>query len=288
MIYSMTAFAAVTKQTSFARFNLEMRAVNHRYLELHFRLPEQFGDLENIFREKIKRNLERGKIECHLRLQWHNAEAGELPIDHKLLAELIKSCEKISEKLENPASISPLKLLSWPGVLTPSSQEQTQVQQDLLAAFDEVLEKFIEVRAKEGEAIKNLLLQRIDKMCVIVQEIHAYLPELLSQQQQRLHKRFEDAQVNLEPERLAQEMVLFAQRFDVAEELDRLDTHLNAVRDLLNQGGRLGRRLDFFMQELNREANTLGSKSFSTKLTQHAVELKVFIEQLREQIQNLE
>ena len=287
MTYSMTGFARFVQQTGFARLTYEIRALNHRFLELSFRLSEALQNFEPLLRDELRKIFTRGKFEITIKLQWHADSDHSLPIDQQMLTQLIEVSQRVASQMTNPAPLSPLELLQWPGVLSLEDFDRGMLWQDVEYGFKQSLVILQSAREKEGQAIQHFLSERLLAMEKISGALAEALPELITAQQQRLQKRFSDAVLTLDPERLAQEMVLFAQRLDIAEELSRLQTHIDAVRLLLKESGH-GRRLDFLMQELNREANTIGSKSLAAPQTRQVIELKVLIEQMREQIQNVE
>lgn len=288
MIRSMTAFAREESQGDWGTLTWEIRTVNHRYLEPHFRLPENLREIEPGLREGLRKHLNRGKVECALR--WQSAEQSgqgfDLNID--LVRDINQAANQVNRILDNPAHLNALELLQWPGVLKTAEIDAAPLKKAALDAFDAALKSLVETRTREGQQLKPLFDQRLDAISAIVVEVRGRLPEILSKQRENIEARFEDAKLELEPGRLEQEMVMLAQKSDVAEELDRLDAHVKEVRSVLSQKGAIGRRLDFLMQELNREANTLSSKSIVTDTTKAAVELKVLIEQMREQVQNIE
>lgn len=288
MIRSMTAFARKDAEGEWGSLTCEIRAVNHRYLEPAFRLPESLRELENGFRETLRSQLGRGKIEIGLRLQLSDAAAGGLRVNQALAEEINEAANHINRILDNPAHINALDVLRWPGVLESAERDMAPVKDAAQALFDDTVAELIAVREREGERLRPLFDARLDEMADYVAHVRKRMPDLLEQQSQHLRDRFAAAQVELDPERVAQEMVMLAQKADVAEELDRLDAHVSEVRDTLSGDRPIGRRLDFLMQELNREANTLSSKSIDAEVTRIAVNLKVLIEQMREQVQNLE
>ncbi|MFB9886179.1 YicC/YloC family endoribonuclease [Balneatrix alpica] len=287
MTQSMTAFARKEVQRNWGSLVWEIRSVNHRYLEPHFRLPDTLREMESALRERLRQQLSRGKVECSLRYQL-NSGADSLSINQDLLENLLLVCDQVQELLPKTAKLNPLEVLQWPGILQSSEQDMSELLEDGLDAFDLALQELIASRSREGQELAQLIQQRLDAMSKIVEKVRDLLPTILERQRQQLLDKFADLQLELDPQRLEQEMVMLAQKADVAEELDRLDTHIIEVRRVLRQNGSIGRRLDFLMQELNREANTLSSKSIVAETTQQAVELKVLIEQMREQVQNIE
>ena len=287
MIYSMTAFARLEVKKDWGDAVWEIRSVNQRYLENFFRLPEQFRGLENTLREKLRQSLTRGKIECSLRIETKKQTNAELNLNKEFANQVIQSLQWIKAQA-GEGEISLTDVLRYPGVVEAQEQDLDAISQDLLTAFDDLLTDFIAMRGREGEKLNDIIQQRLDAITVEADKVRSQMPVVLQWQRERLLQRFEDAQINLDPQRVEQEMILLAQRVDVAEELDRLQMHVKETTNILKKGGAVGRKLDFMMQELNRESNTLASKSINADITASAVELKVLIEQMREQIQNLE
>ena len=287
MIYSMTAFARLEVKKDWGDAVWEIRSVNQRYLENFFRLPEQFRGLENTLREKLRQSLTRGKIECSLRIETKKQTNSELNLNKELANQVIQSLQW-NKAQAGEGEINLTDVLRYPGVVEAQEQDLDAISQDLLTAFDDLLTDFIAMRGREGEKLNDIIQQRLDAITVEADKVRSQMPAVLQWQRERLLQRFEDAQINLDPQRVEQEMILLAQRVDVAEELDRLQMHVKETTNILKKGGAVGRKLDFMMQELNRESNTLASKSINADITASAVELKVLIEQMREQIQNLE
>ena len=287
MIYSMTAFARLEIKKDWGDAVWEIRSVNQRYLENFFRLPEQFRGLENNLREKLRQNLTRGKIECSLRLDNKKQTSSELHLNKDLAKQVLQSLQWLKQQAGD-GEINLTDVLRYPGVVETPEQDLDTISQDLLVAFDTLLEEFIAMRGREGGKLQDLLQQRLLAVSHEADKVRSKMPEILQWQRDRLQQRFDEIQLQADPQRLEQEMVLLAQRIDVAEELDRLQMHVKETQSILKKGGAVGRKLDFMMQELNRESNTLASKSINADVTASAVELKVLIEQMREQIQNLE
>ena len=287
MIYSMTAFARLEVKKDWGDAVWEIRSVNQRYLENFFRLPEQFRGLENTLREKLRQNLTRGKIECSLRIEIKKQTNAELNLNKELANQVIQSLQWIKAQA-GEGEINLTDVLRYPGVVEAQEQDLDAISQDLLTAFDDLLTDFIAMRGREGEKLNDIIQQRLDAIAVEADKVRSQMPAVLQWQRERLLQRFEEAKIQLDPQRVEQEMILLAQRVDVAEELDRLQMHVKETTNILKKGGAVGRKLDFMMQELNRESNTLASKSINADITASAVELKVLIEQMREQIQNLE
>lgn len=287
MIYSMTAFARLEIKKNWGDAVWEIRSVNQRYLENFLRLPEQFRSLENTLREKLRQNLTRGKIECTLRIDNKQQNISKLSLNEELAQQVIQSLQWLKQQA-GEGEINLNDVLRYPGVVEIPERDLDMISQDLLTAFDELLIEFIAMRAREGEKLQAIIQQRLNSITLEAEKVRSKMPEILQWQHERLQQRFEEIQLQADPQRLEQEMVLLAQRIDVAEELDRLQMHVKETSSILKKGGAIGRKLDFMMQELNRESNTLASKSINADVTASAVELKVLIEQMREQIQNLE
>ena len=284
---SMTAFARQTAEFPWGSATWEIRSVNHRYLETGFRMPETVRDLEMALRELARKHLQRGKVDCSLQLHIAQ-ESGEVAVNEPLARQYIAASQQLAGLMQNPAPVSPLDILRWPGVLREPEIDRDELKENLLALFRQTLQQLSEGRLREGEKLGQLVEQRLDTIAVEVAGVRERLPVLLEAQRQKILDRLAEVSDNLDPDRLEQELVLMAQKADVDEELDRLDTHLAEIRRVLTRREPIGRRLDFLMQELNREANTLSSKSIASDTTNSAVELKVLIEQMREQIQNIE
>ncbi|KJR19575.1 YicC family protein [Vibrio navarrensis] len=288
MIYSMTGYARKEVKSDWGTAVWEIRSVNQRYLETYFRLPEQFRGLEPLLRDRFRQRLARGKVECNLRFEANPAAKSELKINEALANQVIKAAEQVMHMTGELSRINPFQVMQWPGVMETPEQDMDTINKALLAAFDEALAEFIESRGREGDNMKALIEQRLEAISAEVVKVRARMPEILQWQRERLLGKFEEAKIELDATRVEQELILLAQKSDVAEELDRLDSHVKEARNVLKKGGACGRKLDFMMQEFNRESNTLASKSIATDITASGVELKVLIEQMREQIQNIE
>ncbi len=287
MTRSMTAFARQEAEHEWGSLSWEIRSVNHRYLEPHLRLPENLKELEGFLRERLRKTLSRGKVECTLRF-IPEAKVQQLVVNESYAKEVIQAAESVQGMLSNHQALDALELLRWPGVLQDTKIDMDLVKNSAKELFGKALEDLLEGRGREGEELATLINQRLDAVSDIVAEVREKMPQILQNQRDNLAQRLEELKAELDETRLEQEMALLAQKADVDEEMDRLDTHVQEVRRVLKQKGPIGRRLDFLMQELNREANTLSSKSIVASTTQCAVELKVLIEQMREQIQNIE
>ncbi len=285
---SMTGFARTESQHNWGTVACEIRSVNHRYLETNFRIPDSLRSLENELRNQLKAKLSRGKVEASIFVKLENADKGDLSFNEPLAKQISQLAQSVSSSIENPAPINPLEVLRWPGVLQVSDIDKEEIESAALELFKGTLNTLVSNREREGEELKKFILQRLTEIESHISQVRKRLPEIIDAHQSKLRDKLDTLKVEVDEERLTQELVYFAQRADVAEELDRLEAHLSEVTLTVNQQKPIGRRLDFLMQELNREANTLSSKSAASDTTQNAVDLKVLIEQMREQIQNLE
>ena len=288
MILSMTGFASTSREFPGGLLAMELRAVNHRYLDVQLRLPEELRVIEPQLREQIAAAVSRGKLECRVTLAQSGSDAPRMELNPLVLDSLLDVVAQLKARLPGAKDLGTGELLRWPGVLNSNSLQPEALQQLCLGQLSALLADFNATRAREGEKLADILRSRITAIETIVAHVKPKLPAILSAWQAKLSSRLQEALGSVDDDRLKQEFALFAQKIDVDEELSRLVAHLSEVKRILKQGGQAGKRLDFLMQELNREANTLGSKSVSTETTQASVELKVLIEQMREQIQNLE
>ena len=288
MIQSMTAFARESVNVDQATVTVELRTVNHRYLDLSFKLPEQLRALEPRLRSIAGDSLGRGKVECLVRVQTQGTENAVLQVDSDKLEAVLAAAADIQTRLEEHTPIDPLQVLQFPGISRIPEVSEEALQTEALKLFKKALKSLKAARKREGDKLADMVLERLKLVEKEVNATRKILPQLMTQQRDRLVSRIADLGVEADQGRLEQEIVFMAQKADVDEELDRLEAHVTEVRHALDKGGPCGRRLDFLMQELNREANTLSSKSVSSTTTQNAVELKVLIEQMREQIQNIE
>ncbi len=288
MIRSMTAFSRAERSGPWGEMTLEIRSVNHRFLDLSPRLPEEIRAIEPTIRERISRKLSRGKVDLFLRFKAEEVAGDSLEINTELAQRVAHASREVDGLLYNPAPVNSMDLLRWPGVLQTGNLDPEELRNCALELLDEALAGLVAMREREGAKLAEILEQRCASIEQEVARVQEILPEIRSQWRDKLLGRFKELQVEVDPQRLEQELVITAQKMDVDEELDRLTTHLQEIRRALGKKGPVGRRLDFLIQELNREANTLGSKSFDSRTTQASVELKVFIEQMREQVQNLE
>jgi uncharacterized protein (TIGR00255 family) len=288
MIRSMTAFARVERATTWGTAYWELRSVNNRYLDIVPRLPEEARSIEGAVRERIRGRMRRGKVDCTLRLSQGTENESEFMLDLNLVKMIADATREIDKLIHDPARVNAMEVLRWPGVVQTSTPDPDALGAAALELLDQGLGELVATREREGEQIREMLVQRCQEVEVIVAEVKKRLPEILAGLRERLGERLAEIREQLNEERLEQEMALVAQKMDVAEELDRLEAHVLEVRRVLDTDEPAGRRLDFLMQEMNREANTLGSKSMDAESTRASVDLKVLIEQMREQIQNVE
>ena len=284
MTKSMTAFA----RSESGHISWEIRSVNHRYLEVGVKVPDAFRSLEIGLRNKLKARLNRGKIDCQLRIGHSQASEASLSIDEKLLEDLTGALATIIPKLETVAPVNPLEVLKWPGLLSEPTEDEEAIKRTVVELFDAALAQLIEMRSSEGAELRKIILEKLADLRSIVEQAATEAPIISARQRDKMISKLNDLKIEADPGRIEQELVIMAQKSDVAEELDRLNTHIEEVSATLDSKEAVGRRLDFLMQELNREANTLSSKAVATNTTIQAVELKVAIEQMREQIQNIE
>ena len=288
MIYSMTGYAAAAKELAYGALNVELRSVNHRYLDIQFRLPDDLRSIEVQLRELLAAKLTRGKVECRVTFA---AAAGAQPLpelNEALLRQLIALDTRIRAIFPAAADLGVSDILRWPGMLGSEALPVEALQTACRELVQRALEEFTASRAREGEKLKSMLLERAATMELRVAEVAPRMPQALAAFQEKLTARLKEAMGTGDDERIRQEVTLFANKVDVDEELSRLTMHIAELQRVLEKGGAVGKRLDFLMQELNREANTLGSKSVDIVVTQVSMELKVLIEQMREQIQNIE
>ncbi len=288
MTSSMTAFAR--KQADFAWGTLiwEIRSVNQRYLEPAFRLPEQFRSTESALRDWLRKNISRGKIEAQLKFQPDMSEGSQIPINEALLDQLNKALEEVAVHTGASAHTSALEILKWPGIIQEQGQDTKVIEEAALSLFKEAVGLLCEHRAREGAELKAGIESRLDTITSIISDISTALPGILAAQQNKLKEQISELEIEVDAGRLEQELVIIMQKADIEEEIDRLAVHVKEIRHVMSRSEPIGRRLDFLMQELNREANTICSKSVVTETTLNAVELKVLIEQIREQVQNIE
>lgn len=284
----MTAFTRQTNQSAEGTLTWEIRTVNHRFLDLNLRLPEYLPHLEPVFRQRISQKIHRGKVEATLRLGTGNKTSPHFVINEKFLEQLAAACSKVAGYFPD-VQYDSVSILKWPGVIVESELEQpADVEKEVLELLDYAIEDVLQVRQKEGGRIQQFILERIGTINTIVIDINEQIPQLLAAEREWLQKKWADLQNDGNPLRLEQEMLLLIQKTDVAEEIQRLNSHCQSMSEALSHSGPIGRRLDFLSQEMHREANTLSNKALSTSLINASVEIRVLIEQIREQVQNIE
>ena len=288
MLHSMTGFARESVETDLGTLTWEIRAVNHRYLDVQFKLPEDLRPKEQAFRQQASSKLGRGKVECALYFRRAFNEDTEMQIDADLVELIGHRISDVTAKLPNVAAVNPIEILRWPGVVQQAEVDVEPLVAEAGKLLETALAAIGEMRASEGARIADMLETRCAEIAEIAKNVRARMPEVLAATRAKQKERIDALDVEADPARLEVELALVATKLDVDEELDRLESHLIEIRDAIAADKPVGRRLDFLMQELNREANTLGSKSADTETTKAAVELKVLIEQMREQIQNVE
>jgi len=284
----MTGFGRVEVELSGFQLQWEVRSVNHRYLDVQFKLPEGFRSIEQELRQIVAAGARRGKVDVSLSINRTADQAGATKLNLIVSRQIIEHLETLAKEMKNPAPISPVAVLRWPGVLSEEEIDSQTVVPRAIESLQSAIGALCDSRAREGEKIQVMLEQRCVEIDSLVDEVRRRLPNVLIKIRQRLQQRVDSLNAQVDNDRLEQEIVILAQKLDVSEELDRLNAHVNEVRSTFTSNEPIGRRLDFLMQELNREANTLGSKSADSETTQQAVDLKVLIEQMREQVQNVE
>ncbi len=288
MTASMTAYGRTEEINEAGHIIWEISGVNHRYLEMSIRLPEELRILEASVREHISSKIKRGKVNCSLRFYANEPSRNGLSINAELVNSLVKASESIQSSMINPSTINAMDILRWPGVINQEIIDSESASDLLLKQLDITLESVVETRLSEGEKLQAIILKRCDNIATLLKAFKEKLPKIQKMLRDKLTQKMQEMDIKLDKDRLEQEILLLVQKSDVAEEIDRLDTHLGAVRQALQRNESVGRKLDFLMQELNREATTLGSKTASLDYANTSVELKVLIEQMREQIQNIE
>lgn len=288
MIRSMTAFARQEVAESWGVLSLELRTVNHRYLDISLRLPEELRVLETSLREGIQQGLSRGKVDCTVRYQPEQMAAEGIQLDEALIKQLATASQQIEQHFSQTRPVSAIEVMRWPGVLQTPEIEPEVLHKATLNLLQDALKELVRVREREGEKLRQVIEQRCDGISEIVIEVGKLVPEIKQNWRERLMARLQEVKGELDETRLEQEIAIMAQKIDVDEEIDRLTTHVEEVKRVLTHSKPVGRRLDFLMQELNREANTLGSKSTDARTGSASVNLKVLIEQMREQVQNIE
>lgn len=288
MISSMTGYAVKTREVVRGSLQLELKSVNSRYLDFHFRVSEELRALEMPLRELLSARLSRGKVECRLAFNAATAKAGQLELNDELLGSLKALSARVRTEMPEAQPLSVNDVLRWPGMFGDQSIDFAALGPVVLALAREALDDFSATRGREGAKLAAMIVDRVNGLRDIVRRVAPRIPEAQALFAEKLRQRLLEALGNASDDRIMQEVAVFATRIDVSEELSRLSTHLDEVERVLKQGGACGKRLDFLMQELNREANTLGSKSAITEVSQASMDMKLLIEQMREQIQNLE
>jgi uncharacterized protein (TIGR00255 family) len=288
MLMSMTGFARQTAEYELGTLTWELRTVNHRYLDVQFRLPDELRPNETELRRQVSASIRRGKIECSLHFRRATSDGAELKLNEELVEQLKAKLAELSEILHESRAIDPVDVLRWPGVVSETEIDPGPLFEQATSLLAMTLDALGSMRASEGKRIAEMLESRCAEIMTISASVRKRMPDVLAAVRTRQQERLDKLDVEADPARLETELALITQKLDVDEELDRLDSHISEIRDVLGNSEPVGRRLDFLMQELNREANTLGSKSADTETTKAAVELKVLIEQMREQIQNVE
>ncbi len=286
MIYSMTGYAAATRDLPTASLAAEVKSVNGRFLDVQFRLPEELRAVEPALRELIQARVGRGKVECRVSVTPPTGAAPSISVNEGLLAELAHASKKIRAAVPDAHPLGVGEVLHWPGVL--GDDRSATLREACVALVQEVLEDFAATRSREGGKLAAMLTERAERMKSLLASIQPKLPEAIAAYEEKLAARLREVLGGTDEERIRQEIALYGVKADVAEELNRLGAHLDEVHRVVGAGGAVGKRLDFLMQELNREANTLGSKSVSKELSDASLEFKLLIEQMREQIQNIE
>lgn len=288
MIKSMTAYGRKESKHDLGVLSWEIKSVNHRYLDAIIRSPEELRPIETEARKLISERLNRGKVECNLRYQRSAQVASQVSINTETAQAVCKACDQINGLLATPNPISPIDVLKWPGVVEQAEVDYAPLQSAALSLLKEALDDFVATREREGQKIVEMIQTRCEGIAEHVDRLRGHRPGMMEKLRQKILDRLAEISTDHDPQRLEQELVYQAQRLDVDEELDRLSAHIQEVKQVLKRKEPVGRRLDFLMQELNREANTLSSKSSDAETTRIAVDLKVLIEQMREQIQNVE
>ena len=288
MLHSMTGFARESAEPPIGALAWEIRAVNHRYLDVQFKLPEEMRAHEQAFRQAVSAKLNRGKVECSLNFRRAFDRQADLRINQELVELIGTRIKEMSAALPATGAVNPFDVMRWPGVVEQAEIDSGPLFEAALPLLQTALDSVCAMRASEGARIAEMLESRCADIAAISAAVRSRMPEVLEAARTKQRERIDKLDVEADPARLETELALIAQKLDVDEELDRLDSHLVEIRDVLGRDEPVGRRLDFLMQELNREANTLASKSNDTETTRASVELKVLIEQMREQIQNVE
>jgi len=284
----MTAFASGSDEQDWGALTWELRSVNHRYLDVQIKLPEDLRSIENSIRNRLAERVKRGKVECVLRCRLSQRQQTDICVNEAYAAAIVKACLSISKSLHQPSEMNVIEVLKWPGVVENPQIDFTHISQAASVLFARVLDSFCEARQSEGGRLQLMLEARTAAMQPIVSRERQRRPQIAQQMREKLMRKLGELNASYDKDRFEQELVYMAQKMDIDEELDRLGSHLSEIESIFKRDEPIGRRLDFILQELNREANTLGSKSTDIETTQASVELKVLIEQMREQVQNIE
>lgn len=288
MICSMTAFARTSEEFHWGTATWEIRSVNHRYLESSIKLNDNDHQLEAKLQKRLKQCLHRGKVECTLKVQLNHTVAVESSIDQKLLRQLIQQSDSIAIQFKRSAAPTTLDILKWPGILNETSRNHIEQSDHKIGLFQATINQLIDCRRREGQELQTAIESRLNMIENILHAIESDKINIINKQREKFNERINTFGLNIDPSRLEQEVILALQKSDISEELDRLNAHTSEVKRVLQNGGECGRRLDFLMQELHREINTIASKSNSSHISKATIELKVLTEQMREQIQNIE
>jgi uncharacterized protein (TIGR00255 family) len=288
MINSMTGYATAARELAWGSVSVELRSVNHRYLDVSFRMPDELRPAETALREAIAATVTRGKVECRVAYALRSGAQNSAELDDTLLAQLLDLNAKVRGALPDARTLGVADILRWPGMLGTEELPVDELRVTANELMPEVLREFTAARGREGEKLAAVILERAADMRTRIAVVQPRMPGIIAAFQDKLNARLQEALVSADDERVRQEIALFVNKIDVDEELSRLATHLDELQRILQKGGAAGKRLDFLMQELNREANTLGSKSVDIEVTRVAMDLKLLIEQMREQIQNIE
>ncbi len=284
----MTAYARQQIHTKVGDILWELKTLNSRYLEIHLKLNEEWRSIEPDVRSSVSSRLNRGKVECQFRFKRNDETSSELILNETLCNTLIETADQVANKSDKLVAFSVSDILRWPGMVSEPEQNMSEISPQAIQCLEKALDELVETREREGERIKAMIVERCEQMTELVSQVRARIPDVREGLEQKLKQKLADIDINVDPNRFEQELVFHLQRLDVAEEIDRLQSHIDEVKKVLDREDSVGRRLDFLMQELNREANTLGSKVSHMDIKGISVELKVLIEQMREQIQNIE
>lgn len=288
MLNSMTGYGRHSIDSDAGELLWELRSVNHRYLEVSLRMPEELRAIEPQIRERIAERVSRGKVEATLKLKTNQQSLASLALDEQALSSLAQAVQQVNQVFDNTAAVDPLKVIQWPGVLASGSDQQAVLHQQAMTGLNAALDDLVATREREGEKTAAMLLERTEKISTHLDALRQHRPAVVERQREKLVARLAELDIEHNEQRLEQELVFVAQRLDIDEELDRLAAHVSEFEKAMKRKGPKGRRLDFLMQEFNREANTIGSKASDLDTTGASVDIKVLIEQMREQVQNVE